>query len=318
MFSLAKASQLRELGIMGMNERNINYIARCNPRHLYPSVDDKAKTKHLAEDAGIGVPKLYAIIKYQHEVKTLPEILEPYSEFVIKPSQGSAGKGILVIVGKKNGQFIKSSGQAVSEKEIIRHVNNTLSGLYSLGGRTDKVLIEALVHFSKVFDRFAYQGVPDIRVIVYKGFPAMAMVRLPTKESDGKANLHLGAIGVGMDLASGRAVSAVKHNRPLTHHPDTNSLLAEMTIPEWKTLLVLAAKCFDVTNMGYLGVDIVMDRDLGPLILELNARPGLSIQIANNAGIATHLKAIDDQIKNHLEMSLEQRVQFVQKKFART
>ncbi len=318
MISLAKPSDLRKLGIMGMNGRNVNYIARWNPRRLYPRVDDKLKTKILAEQAGIHVPKLYGVIQYQHEVKQLPAMLAPHSEFVIKPSQGSAGKGILVIVGKKDGQFIKPSGQPVSEKELIRHVNNTLSGLYSLGGRVDKAMIEALVHFSDVFDRFAYQGVPDIRVIIYKGYPAMAMMRLPTKESDGKANLHQGAIGVGIDLATGRAVSAVQHNHPATHHPDTGALLSEMAIPDWDPLLSLASRCYEVTDMGYLGVDIVMDKDLGPLILELNARPGLAIQIANNAGLGINLEAIDAHINENPMLSPEERVAFAQIKFART
>ncbi|MHC4552349.1 MAG: alpha-L-glutamate ligase-like protein [Planctomycetota bacterium] len=317
MLSLAKPSELRKLGIMGMNGRNVDYIARWNPRNLYPRVDDKLKTKLLAEEAGINVPKLYGVVQYQHEVKKIPEMLEPYSEFVIKPSQGSAGKGILVIVGKKDGQFLKPSGQPVSEKEIIRHVNNTLSGLYSLGGRSDKVMIEALVHFSDAFDRFAYQGVPDIRVIIYKGYPAMAMMRLPTQESDGKANLHQGAIGVGIDIGSGQAVSAVQHNHPVTHHPDTDAVLTEMVIPEWDPLMLLAARCYEVTDMGYLGVDIVMDKDLGPLILELNARPGLAIQIANNAGLAKNLEAIDAHIKQNPTLTPPERVAFAQTSFAR-
>lgn len=316
MLTLAKPSRLRALGVMGMNGRNVNYIARWNPRRLYPCVDDKLKTKLLAEEAGIHVPRLYGVIQYQHEVKRLLSLLEPYSEFVIKPSQGSAGKGIVVIVDKKDGRFIKPSGDAVDARELIRHVNNTLSGLYSLGGRTDKVMIESLVHFSDVFDCFAYQGVPDIRVIIYKGYPAMAMMRLPTKESDGKANLHQGAIGVGIDLATGRAVSAVQHNHLATHHPDTGALLSEMAIPEWDPLLLLAARCYEVTKLGYLGVDIVMDRDLGPLILELNARPGLAIQIANNTGLAARLEAIDAGIRQTPDQSPKERVTFAQAKFA--
>jgi len=38
----------------------------------------------------------------------------------------------------------------------------------------------------------------------------MAMLRLPTKESGGKANLQQGAIGLGIDMASGVTTSAVQ------------------------------------------------------------------------------------------------------------
>ena len=46
----------------------------------------------------------------------------------------------------------------------------------------------------------------------------------------------------------------------------------------------------DLAPLGYLGVDIVLDRELGPMMLELNARPGLAIQIANNQGLAPILQ----------------------------
>jgi predicted ATP-grasp superfamily ATP-dependent carboligase len=45
-----------------------------------------------------------------------------------------------------------------------------------------------------------------------------------------------------------------------------------------------------VTGLGYLGVDIVLDRDKGPMLLELNARPGISIQNANRFGLRDRLR----------------------------
>ncbi len=48
-----------------------------------------------------------------------------------------------------------------------------------------------------------------------------------------------------------------------------------------------------MTGLGYQGIDIVLDREQGPLILELNARPGLNIQIANRAGLHKRLTAIE-------------------------
>jgi hypothetical protein len=59
-------------------------------------------------------------------------------------------------------------------------------------------------------------------------------------------------------------------------------------------------------------VDIVMDRDLGPQILELNARPGLAIQIANNMGLELRLKAIEAHRKQNPNLTPAQRVEYVQ------
>jgi hypothetical protein len=39
---------------------------------------------------------------------------------------------------------------------------------------------------------------------------------------------------------------------------------------------------------------MVVDRERGPLILEMNARPGLNIQIANCTGLAKRIASIDE------------------------
>ncbi|HMW73587.1 MAG TPA: sugar-transfer associated ATP-grasp domain-containing protein, partial [Cellvibrionaceae bacterium] len=79
--------------------------------------------------------------------------------------------------------------------------------------------------------------------------------------------------------------------------------------------LELACGCYDMTGLGYLGVDLVLDRDLGPLLLELNARPGLSIQIANKAGLLPRLQAVE-QLKKIERYSNLERVAFAREHFA--
>lgn len=81
-----------------------------------------------------------------------------------------------------------------------------------------------------------------------------------------------------------------------------------MEIPKWDTLLEIAARCYELIGLGYIGVDIVLDKDKGPLILELNARPGLSIQIANRSGLLPRLKLVE---QHHTEMvNLDDRLEF--------
>jgi alpha-L-glutamate ligase-like protein len=287
----ADPRDLRKFGLLGMNERNF-FISRYNQRKLYPLVDDKLKTKLLAEKSGLAVPKLYGVIRAQHEVRGIHRLLDAHDSFVIKPSRGSGGKGIKVIVRRRGHGFVKANGEDVSRVEITRHVSNILSGLFSLGGKPDVAMIEALVEMDPQFDGLSYEGIPDIRIIVFLGYPVMSMMRLATHSSDGKANLHQGAVGVGLDLASGRSLYAVQYNRPLKLHPDTGQPLNTLTIPHWHELMCLGASCYEITGLGYLGADIVMDRNRGPLIMELNARPGLSIQIANNTGLSPRIHRI--------------------------
>lgn len=306
-FKTVKA--LKEKGVLGMNDRNYSVIAKYNDRSLYTLVDDKVKTKQLANNINISTPKMIGIIEHQYEVKNLIKIVEGYKTFVIKPAHGSGGKGVLVIKDFDGEKFYSASGEILTFKQVYQHVSNTLSGLFSLGGRYDVALIEETVNFSDVFKNFSYHGIPDVRVIVYKGFPAMVMMRLATKESDGKANLHQGGVGVGLDVKTGETLKAVLHNKPVTIHPDTGANLMDLKVPFWREHLLIGALAYDMTGLGYLGADIVLDKNRGPMMLEINARPGLAIQIANGLGLKTRLEEIDKHYP--LGLSAEERVDFV-------
>ena len=291
------AQKLREAGVLGLNERNAEFIMRLNPRRLYPTVDNKVLTKKLALEAGMAVPQLYGVIANQREVRLFADIVAERDSFVIKPAQGSGGNGILVITGRsqrRRNYYRLASGVLISEAEIAHHLSNIVGGQYSLSGNPDQALIEYCVRFDPVFAEVSYQGVPDIRVIVYRGYPMMAMVRLPTRASNGKANLHQGAVGAGVDMSLGETLTGVLDNDVVDEHPDTGALVSGLQIPKWDFILQSAARGCEVTGLGYLGVDMVIDRNLGPLILEMNARPGLNIQIANCMGLASRVARIDE------------------------
>lgn len=285
--------RLKAKGVLGLNARNHRYIMRYNKRHSYPLVDDKLKTKKLAIEAGIAVPKLYGTVSTPHDLNRLGEILLNHHQFVIKPAHGSGGEGVLVIDGMRRDLYVKTDGRALSLDEIRYHASNILSGIYSLGGVPDQAMIEYRVRVDAILEPVSYRGVPDIRVLVFRGVPTMAMIRLPTRNSDGKANLHQGAVGVGIDIATGITIDGVWQNRTVNEHPDFGVPLAGLKIPAWNDLLELAARCYELTGVGYMGVDIVLDRNMGPLILEINARPGLAIQIANQSGLQERLDKVE-------------------------
>ena len=314
MAKLISPFELRDLGILGMNARNISFIGRYNQRKNYRLVDNKLETKSAALSRGIPVPQLYGTIEYQFQIKDmLNTLIKGRDSFVIKPAQGSGGKGILVITARDGDRFVKSSGALIDEREVRRHSSNILAGLHSLGGRNDSAMIEALIDFDPVLKDYSFEGVPDIRVIVFRGVPVMAMMRCATHSSDGKANLHQGAVGVGIDIGSGQSICAVQHNRIVTQHPDTKIAFNQLQIPHWQQVLELAASCASMTGLDYLGADIVLDRQSGPMLLELNARPGLAIQVANQVGLRHRLAAaakIADLTDNQIEKISLARQQF--------
>ncbi|MBU3008208.1 alpha-L-glutamate ligase-like protein [Cobetia amphilecti] len=306
---------LRARGVVGMNRRNIGYISKYNDRRLYPLVDDKLQTKLLCQNYGLASPEMIGKVASQFEVERVVDMVRDHAGFVIKPAKGSGGKGILVIEHHDGEEYVKPSGARITRADMERHVSNILSGLYSLGGSPDVALVEGLISFDQAFAEFTYEGVPDIRVIVFKGYPVMAMMRLSTAASDGKANLHQGAVGVGLDIGSGWAVRGVQYDRPQFAHPDTGHDIFSLKVPQWDTLLELAAGCYEMTGLGYLGTDMVLDRRHGPMLLELNARPGLAIQMANGEGLRKRLELIERQPDG---VPVAERVAFARKHFSRS
>jgi len=318
MFWSKTRKALRARGVMGINQRNGDYILRYNKRSLYPLVDDKLQTKKMALDAGIRVPELYGAIATEQGISTLHRVVETHRDFVIKPAQGAGGDGIMVIADRFEDYFRSASGRIVTTEELEHQISGIISGIYSLGGHRDQALIEYRVRSTELFNRISFEGVPDIRIIVLQGYPVAAMLRLPTRQSQGKANLHQGAIGVGLDLSSGVTLGGTWHNQKIERHPDTANAVAGLTVPDWEECLELAARCYDLTGLGYLGVDLVMDREFGPMMLELNARPGLNIQIAMDDGLLRRCRIVEDHLDSlgNTRRPAAERIAFSKKHFA--
>ncbi|MFT6956975.1 MAG: alpha-L-glutamate ligase-like protein [Halieaceae bacterium] len=317
MIDLISPKSLRSLGIVGMNQRNISFIGKHNKRSHYRLVDDKLLTKKVAlEKGGIPVPELIGVVEYLFEIEGFLEDIQKRESFVIKPAQGSGGRGILVVTGRDGKDFIKSSGVKIDSSDLRHHITNALAGLYSLGGRNDRAMVEGLIDFDPSLKNYSYEGVPDVRVIVFEGIPLMAMMRCATEESDGKANLHQGAVGVGLDIATGRSSCAVQHGIFITEHPDTGAIFTDLRVPHWDRIIELASSCNALTGLGYIGADIVLDKNLGPMLLELNARPGLTIQVANQAGLMHRMAIAREIISSTDDPAL--RIQYAKERFAVT
>ena len=92
--------------------------------------------------------------------------------------------------------------------------------------------------------------------------------------------------------------------------------LIGIQMPEWDKILDIAVTCQEMTGLGYLGVDIMIDETLGPLMIEVNARPGLAIQMANGVGLLRRLEPVVKQHALHPGVGHAEKIAFSKTHFA--
>lgn len=279
---------------LGMNARNLNYIRPLNSKRAIKIADNKLLSKKILSKAGLPTLQTYGVIRNRKEFDSFDWGALPPS-FVVKPNRGLTGAGVLIVYGRKkkaSNVWVQADRAPITVEDLRNHIFNILDGNYSLTSLPDAAIIEERLKLIKTFKPYTYRGVPDIRIIVFNHIPIMAELRIPTKESSGKSNLHLGGIGVGIDLGTGTTTAAIHHNKLIERLPEKKLSLSGIKVPHWQELLELAVECQTTSRVGYMGADIALDRDRGPVVVELNARPGLSIQIANLSSLDERLKRV--------------------------
>lgn len=278
-----------------MNKRNLGYVNKYNSKEGVEIANDKRLTKKVLEEAEIPSVKTIAIIKNEKELNNFDFNSLPKS-FVMKPASGLDGLGIDIFYNRdKTGNWVRNDGSKASTNDLKKQAYNIIDGYYSHGHRKDTVIIEQRIQPWKSFRQYTYKGVPDIRILVFKGVPIMAFVRWPTKESKGKANMFLGAVATGVDLANGVTTHSVSgksmggKGEEIEYVPDSNLRYSGIRIPYWEEILLNAVKAAKASHLGYAAIDFLIDRENGPIVVEVNARPGLSIQLVNKDGLEWRL-----------------------------
>lgn len=296
-------------GVLGLNSRNHLYTSKYNTRKGKAIANSKLETKKVLSKVKVRVPKIYGVIRSQKEYENFDPMTLP-EDFVIKPDNGLGGKGIMVVEkrGLYAGEWVTSAGETKNIEDLRLHVADILAGQYSMDDMADVAYIEERVKVHPIFGRYSYHGTPDVRVIVFNSVPVMAFVRLPTEESGGRANLFQGAAAVGIDMATGITTYGVHHSKPTEFFPGSRRKLAGIQIPRWDLILETAIKSGKAVKLGLMAADIVLqptyvvpeDGKPGdknelktvPMVLELNAQPGLKIQIANRAGLRGRMERV--------------------------
>ncbi len=281
----------RWAGILGMNARNL-YVERENTLEAIRLVNNKHLTKTALQKANIPVAPTLALVSDRRDLATIDWQAMPDS-WVVKPNRGRQGAGVLLVTGRDTSGWCSASGRHLGQIEVEQQIREILEGEVSSGiADRDDAIMEPLIVPHEALKEVVPVGLPNIRIICYHDVPVMAMLRLPTEASKGRANLHQGGIGAGVDLATGRVYRAMMHGQAVTRHPDTNAPLIGLEVPDWEEVVDAASRCGTATGLAYAGADIVVDQERGTLVLQVNARPGLEIQNVNGAGLTDRLERV--------------------------
>lgn len=285
---------MKTSSILGLNARTQLFAYKYNTKRGKNIADSKIQTARILRKAAVAHPEIVKKFMdpqdvFEFDWTSLPD------KFALKPSRGMGGEGIIVVKKRlKDGGWLTTQKERIKIDDLKLHILDTLEGAYSMGNVPDVAFVQEYVGRAKAFRRWAFRGTPDIRIIVFNKVPVMAMLRLPTKESGGRANLHQGAIGVGVDIATGITTRAIWHGEQIIFKPGTERKLRGIKIPSWTAVLETAVDAQIASGLGYAGVDIVLHPEEGPMVLELNAQPGLQIQLANMEGLKKRLERVED------------------------
>lgn len=273
------------MNALGMNLRN-HIIKISNRRDQIVEAKDKIGVKNKLAMHGIPVPETYGELLKINDIHRLDK-MPP--EFVIKPDRGSGGKGVLILKRVKD-HYVSPSNKIYSVKNLKRHMERILEGEFSEYIDGETVLIEERIHCSGQLQFKGSVGLPDVRMFVYNYDCVLAMLRYPTWESDGKANLSQGALGMALDMETGEITKVYSKKRREFYPVETLGIPKGYCIPKWKGFRWISHHVARLLGLRFSGVDLTMDERNNIKVLEVNGYPGLEIQNVTETSLKDAMK----------------------------
>jgi alpha-L-glutamate ligase-like protein len=286
--------------LLGQNARNLNYIKNYNTKIAKKLADSKLNTKEFLSANSVATPETIMTINNENTIddSLFDKLIPP---FVVKPNWGFWGKWILIFTKISSSlDYITNDWQVFTKKELLSHFRAILDWFYSLSWNRDKVLIEKKIELDEEIELLWKYWLPDIRIIVFNMVPVMAMLRVPTEISNWKANIHAWACWVWIDIWTWKLTYITSYSKIIKSIPGVWDV-RWLKLPDWDKALALAVKSQQVTKIWYIWCDIVLDKVLWPLVLELNIRPWLEVQMANLSPLKNRLRKVEGIFINSVE-----------------
>lgn len=286
--------------LLWQNERNLKYIGEYNDKYAKNLADSKLKTKEFLQNKWVNVSNTLLVIRDYKELQDL-DLNSLETPFVLKPNSWYWWKWILVIDKKDDTwKFITNDWESYSKDKLIHHIKDILDWFYSLSWSRDKAIFEKKIVLDSSIELLWKYWLPDIRVIVFNMVPVMAMLRVPTANSKWKANLHSWACWVWIDIWTWK-LTYITHFRKIVKSIPGIWDIRNIEIPLWDDVLKLALKVAQATKIWYLWCDVVLDDNVWPLLLEVNVRPWLEVQVANLHALWDRLKKVQNVKVNSID-----------------
>ena len=318
-----------DFGILGNNARNLLYIKKFNDKKGIRLANNKLQTKDFLVERGIPFAKTYGIISSRKELYEFDFSYLPKKNFVVKPNQWSKWQWVYIvkyieeeqseeiIIEKPKKTFQKIGEQIrklffqkfedhhhhgkyqiwdeiLTDQEFRRRLLDIIDGKFSMTLGWDKIIVEEKLIAGELFKDFCEYGLADIRVIVFNLVPVATMIRVPTKQSGGKANLAQWWLWFGIEVGSGKITSLLWKNKiRKMKFPKKFAHLQNKKIPYRNDILFLSSKVQYFVNLWYLALDRVITNEW-PKLLEINARAGLEVQKVSNTKLQKVLNKIAD------------------------
>ena len=106
-------------------------IDKRNPKEILETMD-KLEEKARLREAGVPIPETFLILETEEDIERYSQWLGNQTMgFVVKPSKGHGGSGVLVVNRRVAQRFILTSGKGVEASYLIMHANRIIEGAYT-------------------------------------------------------------------------------------------------------------------------------------------------------------------------------------------
>ncbi|MCX6807778.1 MAG: DUF1704 domain-containing protein [Patescibacteria group bacterium] len=284
--------------ILGANSNFLDFVYPVRSQQDFSWIKNRSKIKAWLQARGIFMPKTLLIVKNISDLDRLNFDILPQKFIIRKVFNNGRDDNILTLSSIGANAWLDSRKRLWKPEDIKQHILDILDGGFSKSGLPDIACIEQRPELDKFFARLGQDGLPVIKIIVYRNVPLMAMLKLaPPAIVNNKFGLRQNEILIGIDIATGETTnlftnSVFDHKKEILTLPWSGRVVRGLEIPMWQDILLLASQVQSLINANYLTVEISLDAKNGPVVCGLSIDSDLDVQLANHSSLRERLDKV--------------------------